>query len=153
MYCLCIFLFFWVALAYERINIFSDLSCISEFEWDTPNDLIHISSLDMYDISYKSFTSVHLPLPEGLEFVDIVLTDPEHNRGSFMYETPFDGLHITLTYDRQRPLTGLCDIFSTLLPCFNVKQCAPNRFLSFFLFILREWIGLRYRPGWCDLDP
>lgn len=109
--------------AYEKIRIFSDPYSIINVKRDPHFDRISVTSDTKIGASCKTYGTSRIPLPEGLESIDFVLTDPKQNIGRYSFEAPFDGVYLSLTYDHQRPLTGLCDYFAQVLPCFNVKQC------------------------------
>lgn len=109
--------------AYEKIRIFSDNDSIIQVKRPYDTSDIIIETQTKIGASYKTFSQVHLAYPEGLEGFEFVFTDEKLNTGRYPYESPFTGVYLSLTYDHRRPLTGLCELFSTLLPCFNVKQC------------------------------
>ena len=65
-----------------------------------------------------------ITLPEGVDTFSFLITNPRQNIGRWTKQTYFQGVDITIAYKKQQPLEGLCDVFKTLLPCFNVKQCS-----------------------------
>ena len=112
--------------AYEKISIFSDNDSIIDVKRDSVNDLIRVTSTTKIGEKTKLFGYTNVTLPEGLQMIEFILTDEKKNIGRYSYEAPFVGLYLSLQYDRRRPLTGLCDFFTQILPCFNVKQCNTN---------------------------
>ena len=119
--------------AYEKICIFSDNHSLIDVKRDPINDVIRITSTTKIGERTKLYGNVNITLPEGLEMIDVVLTDSKENVGRYSFEVPFNGLYLSLQYDRRRPLTGLCDFFTQILPCFNVKQCNTNGRLASIL--------------------
>ena len=112
--------------AYEKICIFSDNDSIIDVKRDPNHDLIRVTSTSKIGESIKTYGYANVTLPEGLQSIEFILTDTKKNTGRYSYETPFKGVHLSLQYDHRRPLTGLCDFFTGILPCFNVKQCNTN---------------------------
>ena len=108
---------------YERINLYSDNKCLMKVTRDDPTDTIKLESEARIGISYKSFASVNITVPKEVRAFSFLLTNPEYNSGRYIRQAPFSGVQITISYDKQQPLTGLCEVFEKLLPCFNVKQC------------------------------
>ena len=118
-------------VGYEKIRIFSDNDSLIKMKRPVENSDIYISSETKIGASYKTYSQVHVDFPEGLQHIEFVLTDENLNKGRYAYESPFTGVYLSLTYDHRRPLTGLCDVFNRLIPCFNVKQCSTTGICSF----------------------
>ena len=118
-------------VGYEKIRIFSDNDSLIKVSRPVENSDIDITSQTRIGASYKTYSQVHVDFPEGLQHIEFVLTDENLNKGRYAYESPFTGVYLSLTYDHRRPLTGLCDSFAHLLPCFNVKQCNTTGIFSF----------------------
>ena len=108
---------------YERINLYLDNRCIMNVTRDDRTDTIKIESGERIGISYKSFASVNITVPKEVRAFSFLLTNPEYNSGRYIRQAPFAGVQITISYEQQQPITGLCELFEKLLPCFNVKQC------------------------------
>lgn len=125
-------------LAYERINVFSDQESLSSIERDSNRDRITVSSKTGLGISFKGYAHTNFTHPEGLLEFHVTITNPQYNSGRYKLNVPFEGLHVAMKYDHQRPLTGLCDIFASLLPCFRVKQCSSLRIASMFISYVEE---------------
>ncbi|KAK8830962.1 hypothetical protein WA577_003662 [Blastocystis sp. JDR] len=123
---LCFSILLATALAYERINVFSDQESIASIGRDSDRDVITVRSTTGLGISFKGYSNTNITHPEGLEEFRVTITTPRYNMGRYRLTVPFEGLHVTMKYDHQRPLTGLCDIFASLLPCFRVKQCSSS---------------------------
>ena len=139
-------------LAYEKIDIYSDNLSLLNITRDNVNDRLTVSSETRIAVSYKSTVFSHFSLPEGFKEFQFSITNPEFNYGRYILETPFNGVHIAITYDRQRPLGDLCDILSKTLPCFNVKECNMQSICYFLLFTVSRSSCCNYWFVWCVLD-
>lgn len=135
---LCFSILLATALAYERINVFSDQESIASIGRDSDRDVITVRSTTGLGISFKGYSNTNITHPEGLEEFRVTITTPSYNMGRYRLTVPFEGLHVTMKYDHQRPLTGLCDIFASLLPCFRVKQCSSSCIVSLFISCVVE---------------
>lgn len=125
------FLFLLTGIAaYEHINVFSDTESIITVERNDGDDTATATSKTRVGISYKGYSNPNITHPEGLEEFRFVITDPTFNKGRYALKVPFEGVHIAMKLDKQRPLSGLCPIFDALLPCFRVKQCNSTRIHS-----------------------
>ena len=119
-------------VGYEKIRINDSIIKVTR---PVENSDINISTRTKIGASYKTYSQVHVDAPEGLQLIEFVLTDENLNKGRYTYESPFTGVYLSLTYDHRRPLTGLCDLFAHLLPCFNVKQCNTTG-ICFFVYMM-----------------
>lgn len=116
-------------LAYEKIDIYSDNLSLLNITRDDIEDKVIVESETRIGISYKTTTFTTIPLPKGLQEFYFSITNPEQNTGRYTLETPFEGVHISLQYERKQAIENVCDLFETILPCFNVKQCNWKRIL------------------------
>ena len=124
-------------LSYEKIDIYSDNLSFINVERDDAKDRVTVNSTTRIGLSFKKTVMSHFSLPEGLQEFSLTITNPEQNTGRYILETPYDGVHVALTYQRQQPIEGLCDIFATVFPCFQVKQCNVTSTLVLFFFMNR----------------
>lgn len=109
---------------YEKISLFSDNDSIMEVVRNEEMDAIKCRSTAKIGVGYKSYVETNITLPEGVESFSFLITNPKHNVGRWKKYSYLQGVDITITYKKQQPLEGLCHVFETLLPCFNVKQCS-----------------------------
>lgn len=121
-------------LAYEKIDIFSDDLSLIDVVRDNVRDMITVNSESRIAISYKTTTVTKMTIPAALKEFQFTITDPQWNRGRYSLEEAFEGIHITLTYDKQQSIENVCDIFATALPCINVKQCNSTSIESICFF-------------------
>ena len=121
-------------LAYEKIDIFSDDLSLIDVVRDNVRDMITVNSESRIAISYKTTTVTKMTIPAALKEVQLTITDPQWNRGRYSLEEAIEGIHITLTYDKQKSIENVCDIFATALPCINVKQCNSTSIESICFF-------------------
>lgn len=118
------FIFIIGCFGYEKISLFSDNDSIMEVVRSDDLDAIKLRSTAKIGVGYKTFVETNITLPEGVDTFSFLITNPRQNIGRWTKQTYFQGVDITIAYKKQQPLEGLCDVFKTLLPCFNVKQCS-----------------------------
>lgn len=124
-------------LSYEKIDIYSDNLSFINVERDNAKDRVTVNSATRIGLSFKKTVMANFSLPEGLQEFSLTITNPEQNTGRYILETPYDGVHVALIYKRQQPIEGLCDVFATVFPCIQVKQCNVTSTVLLFFFMNR----------------
>lgn len=113
-------------LAYEKIDIFSDNLSLIRVTRDDIKDRVVVESDSRIAISYETSVITDIVIPSELKEFQFTILNPDQLIGRYRLETPYEGVHIALTYEKRQPVIDLCNIFEQLLPCFNVIQCNSN---------------------------